>query len=205
MPQSEARAWWADVQDVRESIERRRADDARWASPAGSSFADRHERSGEPSFATESLQPAAKERPKLSTRSHGPERPRVRTRRAAGDHLAPVAERRRRGESLDGPDHAPALPAGARRTVQITGRPAAAPVIPRLVEVERRRPNRAPADRIGPRPDRVALWAVLLAFFLILVAATSSHAAVPAGAGAPAPAVAAGAAPVVHVAHVAAP
>src|SRR3954470_1344488 len=24
MPQSEARAWWADVQDVRESIERRR-------------------------------------------------------------------------------------------------------------------------------------------------------------------------------------
>jgi hypothetical protein len=62
----------------------------------------------------------------------------------------------------------------ARRTVQITGRTVAPP---RLVEVERRRPARRPTERIGPRPDRVALWAVLLGFFLILVAATSSHAA----------------------------
>jgi hypothetical protein len=57
-----------------------------------------------------------------------------------------------------------------RRTVQITGRPVAAP---RLVEVERRRPVRRPVERIGGRPDRIALWAVLLCFFLILVAASS--------------------------------
>ena len=72
---------------------------------------------------------------------------------------------------------APLAPPPARRTVQITGRTVAAPSLPRLVEVERRRPARRPAERVGPRPDRVALWAVLLGFFLILVAATSSHAA----------------------------
>ncbi len=58
----------------------------------------------------------------------------------------------------------------ARRTVQITGRPVTAP---RLVEVERRRPVRRPAERIGGRPDRIALWAVLFCFFLILVALSS--------------------------------
>ena len=58
----------------------------------------------------------------------------------------------------------------ARRTVQITGRPVAAP---RLVEVERRRPVRRPVERIGGRPDRIALWAVLFCFFLILVALSS--------------------------------
>jgi hypothetical protein len=56
-----------------------------------------------------------------------------------------------------------------RRTVTIRGqvdRP-----------VPRRRPSRSPYDRAGNRPDRVAMWAVLLGVLLILVAATSSHAA----------------------------
>jgi hypothetical protein len=53
-----------------------------------------------------------------------------------------------------------------------------APSLPRLVEIDRRRPPRRSVERVGPRPDRLAMWAVLLAFFLILVAATSaSHAA----------------------------
>jgi hypothetical protein len=78
--------------------------------------------------------------------------------------------------ALDSDVERVAAPApAARRTVQITGRPVAAP---RLVEVERRRPGRRPAERVGPRPDRIAMYAVLLAFFLILVAATSSHAAI---------------------------
>src|SRR3954447_24680051 len=72
-------------------------------------------------------------------------------------------------------------PPPARRTVQITGRTVAAPPLPRLVEVERRRPARRPVERVGRRPDRIAMWAVVLGFFLILVAATSSNAAVPAG------------------------
>jgi hypothetical protein len=42
----------------------------------------------------------------------------------------------------------------------------------------RRRASRSPYDRAGSRPDRIAMWAVLLGVLLILVAATSSHAAV---------------------------
>jgi hypothetical protein len=69
-------------------------------------------------------------------------------------------------------------PAPRRRTVEITGRTVGAPSLPRLVEIDRRRPPRRSVERVGPRPDRLAMWAVLLAFFLILVAATSaSHAA----------------------------
>jgi hypothetical protein len=46
-----------------------------------------------------------------------------------------------------------------------------------MIEVERRRPPRRVRDRATRRPDRVALWAVLLALLLIAAAATSSHAA----------------------------
>jgi len=46
-----------------------------------------------------------------------------------------------------------------------------------MVEVKRRRPPRSPRERLGPRPDRIAMWARLMAVALVLVAATSSHAA----------------------------
>jgi hypothetical protein len=146
MPQSEARAWWADVQEVRETIERRRAAEA-----------------ARPSLrAVEDLPP---EPAPARDRAHAP---------ATARPASLVAE---------------------RRTVQITGRPGAR-ALPRLVEVERRRPARRPAERVGARPERLALWAVVLCLFLILVAATSaSHAAAPAvpQAGGPAaPAAAAG-------------
>jgi hypothetical protein len=61
-----------------------------------------------------------------------------------------------------------------RRTVTIHGRPAEhySPTTSR-----RRRPARRPHERDGFRPDRVAMWAVMLGFVLVLVAATSSHAA----------------------------
>ena len=81
-----------------------------------------------------------------------------------------------------------------RRTVVITGRPdevrarplheAAArpsatvvslPRGPRIVEINRRRPPRRPVERVGPRPDRIAMYAVLMALFLILVTLLSSH------------------------------
>ena len=41
----------------------------------------------------------------------------------------------------------------------------------------RRRPPSRPHERPGFQPDRVAMWAVLLGVLLVLVAATSSHAA----------------------------
>lgn len=95
-------------------------------------------------------------------------------------------------------------PAPPRRTVTITGRPDGPPPrrpdsvvrtaprtdslitarpgmltarLPRMVEVKRRRPPRSPYERLGPRPDRIAMWALLMAVALVLVAATSSHAA----------------------------
>jgi hypothetical protein len=42
----------------------------------------------------------------------------------------------------------------------------------------RRRPPRRARERAGTRPDRIAMWAVLLGVLLVLAAATSSHAAV---------------------------
>jgi hypothetical protein len=72
------------------------------------------------------------------------------------------------------PRRAPARP---RRTVEIRGQGAPAPVVPLRPEFAadalrpRRRSRPAPA-----RPDRVAMWAVFLGIFMVLVAALSAHA-----------------------------
>jgi hypothetical protein len=241
MPHSEAQAWWADVQHVRESIERRRArgldasapldtatearfsrraeeslpplDDLEWSSGGwGESTgrfdrAPRQQRSAEQRSAEQrGGQRSAEQRggQRSAEQRGGQRRSEPRTGQQRGDHAAPPTRRRteRRGgdavERIDvsaeaaalaaptlapagatGPAVAAALsPAPSRRTVMITGRGVTPPPLPRLVEVERRRPARRTVERIGPRPDRIALWAVLLGFFLILVAATSSNAAV---------------------------
>ncbi len=149
MPHSEAHAWWADVQHLREPIERQRAEATRRERSRGEAHRD-------PAPAPEPLAD-----PGLAVPAAAP-------------------ARRPRGVSAS---------ASARRTVQITGRTVPAPSVPRLVDIERRRPARRPAARVGPRPDRLAMWAVLLGFFLILVAATSSSQAAthPAGAQRQAP------------------
>ena len=61
--------------------------------------------------------------------------------------------------------------ANGRRTVYITGRGAE-----RNLPVAR--PTLRRHARAGFKPDRTAMWAVLLGLLLILVAATSAHAAV---------------------------
>jgi hypothetical protein len=58
----------------------------------------------------------------------------------------------------------PAAPAGERRTITITGRPAPA---------SRRR---SVMDSQMAQPDRIALWAFLLGLFLVAVAAGTAHA-----------------------------
>jgi hypothetical protein len=93
-----------------------------------------------------------------------------------------------------------AAAARPRRTVTITGRPERAgrapvrdaghggTVVPlpvrgrpastrsrRIVELERRRPPRRPVERLGPNPDRLAMWAVVMALFLIVVTVLSAH------------------------------
>jgi hypothetical protein len=59
-----------------------------------------------------------------------------------------------------------------RRTITIRGQGAERPV-PRSA----RRPAERRYERAGFRPDRVAMWAVLLGVMLIVAAATSAHAA----------------------------
>jgi hypothetical protein len=61
---------------------------------------------------------------------------------------------------------------GGRRTVVIRGHGAE-----RNLPVAR--PTLRRHERPGFRPDRAALWAVMLGLLLILVAATSAHAAIP--------------------------
>ena len=170
MPHDEARAWWADVQHVRESIERRRAPGVASSHSAEQRAAPLYEDGPSESFAT-------RRHDDWATASAGRGR---RSREEATTSTHGASRELAQPEGTGRPTYALASPR-ARRTVQIAGPQSAAPSPPRMVEVERRRPPRRPAERLGPRPDRIALWAVILCFFLILVAATSSQAS----AGAP--------------------
>jgi hypothetical protein len=66
-----------------------------------------------------------------------------------------------------------AEPLPARRTVKIQGR-GAERNLP-LTYDSRRRPPRRAYERTGFRPDRVAMWAVMLGFVLVLIAIISAH------------------------------
>ena len=114
----------------------------------------------------------------------------------------PAAPRKARAETADRPTQerpASARPAGARVAQErpASARPAGAraaqeraggatdgrrTVTIRGYGAERNLPVARPTlrrhERPGFRPDRAALWAVALGLFLILVAATSAHAAV---------------------------
>jgi hypothetical protein len=88
------------------------------------------------------------------------------------DDLVPVRQPPHLAPEVDPNDgYEPPRGAGVpgRRTVTIRGQVAARPAA--------RRPRRDPYARGGSRPDRIAMWAVLLGLLLVLVAATSSHAA----------------------------
>ena len=81
------------------------------------------------------------------------------------------------------PAEAPPRPArtaaAPRRTVVIRGQ-VAPPPQPRAHAgaSARRRPPRRASERIaGARPDRAALWAVMMGVFLILVAVMTAHGA----------------------------
>ncbi len=74
--------------------------------------------------------------------------------------------------------HPKATAMPARRTVEIRGRTVPAPTVPRTVEVDRRRPPRRPSERVGARPDRLAMWALLMGIVLILVAIGTADASV---------------------------
>ena len=63
-----------------------------------------------------------------------------------------------------------------RPTVQIRGRGTEGRVDALLPDRARRRPSRTVSERLGPRPDRVALWALVLAVVLIITAVATADA-----------------------------
>ena len=132
MAHTEARAWWADVEHLRDVYER--TDEARRRADRADLEA-RH---------------ATRERPHAEI-----DAPRTAARR--GGHVKGTA-----------------IP--ARRTVEIRGRTVPAPAVPRTVELDRRRPPRSPLERVGARPDRLAMWALLMGIVLILVAVGTADA-----------------------------
>jgi hypothetical protein len=70
-------------------------------------------------------------------------------------------------------------PRTSRRTVTVTGRPGdrahLGPRSARVVDLDRRRRRRSSSQELGPRPDRVALWALFMALLLVVVTVLSSH------------------------------
>ncbi|HWC26369.1 MAG TPA: hypothetical protein VG474_07285 [Solirubrobacteraceae bacterium] len=134
MAHTEARAWWADVEHLRDVYDR--TDEARRRAELADRAADR-----------------SREDPHVEAESG---------RTAAGP-------RRRQ--------HAAGAPIPARRTVEIRGRTVPAPAVPRSADGDRtRRPARPPIERVGPRPDRLAMWALLMGVVLILIAVATADA-----------------------------
>lgn len=142
MGHTEAPAWWADVQHLRDDYER--TDEAR----RRADLADVAER--------------------RAALEHGPSQNAGERRPHDVGRPAPVARR--------GP-HPRGTGVPARRTVEIRGRTVPAPSVPRA-ELDRRRPPRRPIERVGPHPDRLALWALLMGLVLILVAVGTADASV---------------------------
>jgi hypothetical protein len=146
MSGAEARAWWADVEYMRERLERPRA--------------ERGESTAERDHAPVAARPRGAHRGSSGEADGFAPR---RTVRIRGQAIPTVAAPRLR------PVEAPALRDAA--IVPVAGSsPAPAPASRR-----RRRPRPRPAERLGSHPDRMALWAVGMGLLLVVVAALSAH------------------------------
>ena len=186
MAHSEARAWWADVQHLRDGYERtdearRRADEADLA--ARRAIRERRGVEAEVSSMLASPRRSSGSANVAPRRASGPESsPRLASEQELPPRLAsePALAPRRGGhpdarhaaasaDAQRGP-RSKGTPTPGRRTVEIRGRTVPAPAVPRPVEPDRRRPPRRAIERVGGRPDRVAMWALLMCLLLILVA-----------------------------------
>src|SRR3954454_20629174 len=144
MSHAGARAWWADVEHLREAAERREAD-------------ERATRRRHLSLASDDARSVEARRERAA--SHDRAEPHER------DDAAPL---RRLPDRSDTSVQARRLRAAEpRRTVQITGR-----MDDRAVDTTRPAHRTAAARRARPpaplsaRPDRIAMWAVVLGLFL---------------------------------------
>ena len=160
MSQTGTSAWWADVQHLRDAAER--TDEARRRADQADLAARRQSR--------ERRQVDAEIAPVRRFESDPSPAPR---RRAHTDGPAP-----RRAETPPVPrrgGYGEAVGLPGRRTIEIRGRTVPAPAVPRSLEVDRtRRPPRRAVERVGPRPDKVAMWALMMGLVLILVALSTS-------------------------------
>lgn len=163
MANPEARAWWADVQHLRDDYERtdearRRADQHDLASRRAAREGGRVAASGGQARSAQRGEPAA-------VVARAPEAPRASRRGEHGDGSLPAESH--------GEPHGQGAETTGRQTIEIRGRTVPAPALPRAIQaerqVERRRSSRTVA-RLGARPDRVAMWALLMGLALILVA-----------------------------------
>src|SRR3954447_12258125 len=202
MSEAYARAWWADVEHLREAAERRSAERAKARIEGRDPVAltplqPLHAVEGLAAFdvALDDVQPVAPgEVPRhrrfardAAQASPEPARTGVLTLvRDEEEAEAPAPELRfQRPPRLRGSGRPPAaVPANpsdpSRRTVEIRGTVVPLPVA--LVPDQandagpaRRRPSRSPAERFAASPDRVAAYAVLLGVVLIIVALLSAH------------------------------
>ena len=153
-------AWWTEVQHLRGAAAqtdeaRRRADQADRAARRAS----RERRSVEAEVA--SIPAPAPTAGPPRRREHA-DPPTAQRRYDA----PPVARRGGYGDAV-------AIP--GRRTIEIRGRTVPAPAVPPSLELDRtRRPPRRAVERIGPRPDRLAMWALVMGLLLIAVAITTA-------------------------------
>jgi len=170
MAQSEARVWWADVQHLRDAVERtdearRRADQADLA--ARRAMRERRHAEAAVALTHRAAEDGTVPPPRADT---GPRRRTEDLAAHGGDHVDSAAGAPPLRE------HGRAGAAPARRVVEIRGRTVPAPAVPRSIEIDRRRPPRRPIERVGPRPDRMAMWALLMGLLLILVAVGTADA-----------------------------
>jgi len=145
MAGAEATAWWTEVEELRERIERRRTPQAE---PAAAE-------PRRPRAVASSAQAASTD--EASPRGDA---------RAARGAAEPVAQRRTvqiRGQAIPTVDAPRLRPAdGTERRPYGTSRRTA-------------RPRPRAAERMGANPDRMAAWAFALALLTLLVAAISAH------------------------------
>jgi hypothetical protein len=177
MSETGTSAWWADVQYLRDAAERtdearRRADRAELAARRASRDRRRVEAETAPAPPRRRLEPDG---PSPRRRDHVDDDAARRGR--YGD--AAVAAPRRSGYGYDAAasrgDYGDDAALPGRRTIEIQGRTVPAPAVPRAPRsaVTPRRPPRLASECVGPRPDRLAMWALLMGIVLILVALTT--------------------------------
>ncbi len=175
MSQAEATAWWTEVEELRERIERRRTleADVPSAEPHPGAEVDEgrrplapiaapSERHSEPAGSDRDLEPAPRRRSEHVSSPPAVEGTR-RTVRIRGQAIPTVVAPRLRPAD------------GQRDRGELTAE-AVAPRRTRPYGTERpARPRPRPAERMGANPDRLAAWAFALALLTLLVAAISAH------------------------------